>query len=339
MTAGSPDGAPRGHRIAIPRFPRRRADAPRRRRAAALVVATVLGTAGLTSTAGPAEATPWHVPPPGSEYVALGSSFAAGGGLLPVDPAGTGALCGRALTAYPYLVAKSLGLELENATCGGATIDNIVSVPQQLTDQNQTRSIDPQIRAVDRDTRLVTVTVGGNDVQYVTDLIAQACRGDLAVNPQSAFSNLLLSLGACNAPDDSAVKAALRGLQDEFVAMVHAIRARAPRARIVLVDYLTILPRNGKPCAELPIPQERQRFLLGVAHGLDLATEAAARRTGVESVAASRESRDHDVCSSDPWTTGYEASPNIMHPKEAGHAAVARALIRQLTSAGAATVP
>ncbi|MET8979477.1 SGNH/GDSL hydrolase family protein [Streptomyces sp. NPDC004539] len=319
-TTKSPDGSLRRHRIAIPG-----SRVLLRRKTAALIAATALGAACLTAMAAPAATTS-----PGSEYVALGSSFAAGAGLLPVDPADTGALCGRSLSAYPNLVAERLGLALKNATCGGATIDNIVSVPQQLTDQNGTHSLAPQIQAVDTDTRLVTVTVGGNDVKYVTNLIAQACRGDLAANPQSEFGNLLSSLGACDAPSDAEVKTALRGLRDEFVGMVRAVRSRAPQARIVLVDYLTILPANGEPCAVLPIPEERQRFLLNVARELSLATRTAARHTGVEFVAASKESRHHDVCSSDPWTTGYEASPTIMHPNTTGHAAVAGALIRQL---------
>src|SRR5690349_11030162 len=101
--------------------------------------------------------------------------------------------------------------------------------------------------------------------------------------------------------------------------LVHAVRERAPQARVVLVDYLTVIPENCKPCAAVPIPQERQKFLLEVARKLSIATELASQRIGVELVAASKVSRGHDACSTEPWvmarTLGDKRPPKAnYHP-------------------------
>lgn len=94
-----------------------------------------------------------------SSYTALGDSYAAGYGAgpskwlpRPLDP-----LCGRTSYAYPKVVAEALGLEsadvrrtFHNAACGGATTTSIMKT--QLS----------QIK----DSELVTMTVGGNEVDF-----------------------------------------------------------------------------------------------------------------------------------------------------------------------------
>ena len=56
-------------------------------------------------------------------------------------------------------------------------MDNVVSVPQ-LADPGGIRP--PQIEALTLDTRLVTVTVGGNDFSYLRNLIIYSCQAALA---------------------------------------------------------------------------------------------------------------------------------------------------------------
>ena len=80
-----------------------------------------------------------------------------------------------------------------------------------------------------------------------------------------------------------------------------------------------------------------------MARELSLATKHAAQQTGAEFVAASKISRNHDACSSEPWVTGYEATLGFehvftsMHPNVAGHAAVAQAVVDHVTSGAAPT--
>jgi lysophospholipase L1-like esterase len=111
----------------------------------------------LLLTAGTAVATGSSTLSPGARYVAIGSSYAAGFGIRPLEP-GSGA-CGRSEVDYPHLVAAKLRLQLDDVSCGGAVTANALDTPQGSTR--------PQIDAVTPQTRLVTLTIGGNDVNYV----------------------------------------------------------------------------------------------------------------------------------------------------------------------------
>ncbi|MFC0681536.1 SGNH/GDSL hydrolase family protein [Lysobacter korlensis] len=265
--------------------------------------------------------------------MALGSSFAAGSGLGPPDPKNAEGWSGATASAYPRLVADRLNLALVNAACGGAITDNVTTTRQEALDETGTRIVPLQIDAVDRDTDVVTITIGGNDVNYVGCLIAEAY---LAADPESPTSIAISKFGDITPWSDDEVARALDGLEVKLAAVVSAVQREAPRARILLVDYLTILPEDGEPCRAIPIPRERQRFLRQVAQRLSLATERAARLTGAEFVAVSNESRRHHACSPEPWVTGYRIADGVapMHPNEAGHVAVAAAVVRQLTGAG-----
>src|SRR5215218_2054364 len=97
-------------------------------------------------------------------YVALGSSFASGPGIDPIIDA----RCGRSGANYAHLVAERLGYDLIDVTCGGATVDDVLSRPQALMTGG---TVPPQLEAVGPDAELVTITVGGNDVEYLLTLL------------------------------------------------------------------------------------------------------------------------------------------------------------------------
>ncbi len=99
----------------------------------------------------------------GRRYVALGSSMAAGPGIVPRDKdAPLRAV--RSAANYPHLVAQRLGMDLVDVTYSGATTAHV------LTDRQHGEP--PQIDALDGSEALVTVTIGGNDVGYVPLLTA-----------------------------------------------------------------------------------------------------------------------------------------------------------------------
>jgi hypothetical protein len=62
---------------------------------------------------------------PGSRYVAMGSSFAAGPG-LPARVPGSPRRVGRSTGNYAHLVARALGLDLHDVTFSGATASDIL---------------------------------------------------------------------------------------------------------------------------------------------------------------------------------------------------------------------
>ena len=254
-------------------------------------------------------------------YVALGSSFAAGPGIEPIlDPG-----CGRSGNNYAHLVAERLGYELIDVTSGGATADDVLSRPQALLTGG---TVPPQLEAVTPDADLVTVTVGGNDVEYLLTLLRCSVQADPDGAPETARA-------VCGTPGDrEAVDAALDGLPGELAALVGAVRQRAPRARVVLVDYLTVVP--GRGTATFPMSEEHRVLCAGIGRRLEAATAAAARDSGAELVAASAISRDHAVGAAEPWITGWEFGDLLAggvapyHPNAAGMRAVADLLVAHL---------
>ena len=136
----------------------------------ATMVALMVGCSGEHTSAGSSTTAPpsspsTTAPPigsslaPGDRYVALGSSIASGFGISVQSTD-----CGRSNRNYPNLVAARYRLELIDVTCGAAVIPNVVDTPQGTHP--------PQITALTPDTKLVTVTVGGNDIGYNATALA-----------------------------------------------------------------------------------------------------------------------------------------------------------------------
>ena len=99
--------------------------------------------------------------PAGSRYVAMGSSFAAGPGISP-RAAASPRRAGRSSGNYAHLVARPLGLDLHDVTYSGATTGDIL--------RPSAAGQPAQLDAVTPDTRLVTITAGGNDVGFLPRL-------------------------------------------------------------------------------------------------------------------------------------------------------------------------
>ncbi len=102
-----------------------------------------------------------------SRYVALGSSFAAGIG-LGARLEGSPRACRRTANGYPQQLARLRELAITAVTCSGATTGHVLHVGQCREGA--------QVSAVNGETGLVTLTAGGNDVNYVGDLMLMAYR-------------------------------------------------------------------------------------------------------------------------------------------------------------------
>jgi lysophospholipase L1-like esterase len=237
-----------------------------------------------------------------SKYVALGSSFAAGPGIPPAEPGGPAA-CGRSSRNYANLVAGHLGLALTDATCSGATTANVLTTGQA--------GQPPQIQAVTADTKLVTMTIGGNDVDYLGSLGSYSCQDSGGTS--------------CGTVDQAAINAGLKAVGSRIAAVIDAVRARAPQARVVVVDYQTILPVAGPLCTGVPMSDAHLAFERSLRVRLDDATRAAAASRHATLVDVATASRTHDACSAVPWIEKYVVPAGIAsyHPKPAGMAAIA----------------
>lgn len=245
-------------------------------------------------------------------YVALGSSMAAGPGIWP-RAAGAPWGSGRSARNYPHLVAQRCGLELLDVTFSGATTAHVLADHQ--------RGKPPQITALNGSESLVTITIGGNDVGYVPLLMAASL-------PRTARWLPLLGARMSELLDHDARNQALDAVFESLCAVGHAVRERAPRARVFFVDYLTILPPAGTPAA--PLSQADADLGRHVAVTLERLTADAATATGCQVVRAAAASRDHHAWSAEPWTVKPtrtlvplpgRAAP--LHPNAAGMRAAA----------------
>lgn len=238
----------------------------------------------------------------GLDYVAMGSSFAAGPSIPPVQSSSGAAACSRSAGNYASIVARDTGANLTDVTCSGATTANILT-----TDQG---SQPPQINAVTSGTDLVTITIGGNDVNYLGSMVTYSCQNSGGTN--------------CGTVSQAAINTALGTVGQKIESVVNAVKARAPQARILLVSYSTLLPDTGG-CTGVPLTADQRTFERTVATRLAQAYIDTANRTGATLVRLASASHGHDACAADPWVEKYKPASGrtSYHPNEAGMKAAA----------------
>jgi lysophospholipase L1-like esterase len=246
---------------------------------------------------------------------ALGSSFAAGPGIDPIVDVGAM----RSGSNYAHLLAKATDARLVDLTVSGATTSNILDAPQQT----MTGEIyPPQIQGVPANADLVTVTAGGNDLQFIGSMLFAAWS---KADPNGWITQLLAENVADGIPrvDPHEVSAVAEGL----ARIVSAVRQTASGALIILVDYLTVITEHTPTGGDEPFTADELSELLRVQECLAEAYRMAAARAGVELLAVSDMSRDHGLGSTQPWVFGFRSDvENTMasfHPNRDGMQAVA----------------
>ena len=242
-------------------------------------------------------------------YVALGSSFAAGPGIRPAAR-DRPSRAHQSARNYPHLVAERCGYDLLDVTSSGATIKDVLQTSQFAQPA--------QITAITSDTDLVTVTIGGNDMGYIPSLIA-ACLPTWVPHLPLLGDRLGRATASAQAEDRRSV------VSEGISALLAAVRERAPRAQIVCVDYLTVLPPAFRE--DLPFREPDYLRLAALAADLNAAIADAAAVPDVELVRASEHSTQHHAWSEDPWTSGWTPpwtrGGAAFHPTSSGMAAVA----------------
>lgn len=251
---------------------------------------------------------------------ALGSSFAAGPGIDPVaDPAAM-----RSERNYAHQLAALVGADLVDLTVSGATTANVLDTPQQTVEG---ATFPPQLEGVPADADVVTITVGGNDLQFAAALLYTAWRRTDPDSPIVPMLGAMFGNGIAR-PTDEAVESTASGL----VRVVERVRDRAPGARILLVDYLTVLDDASAP-ATIFTEQEIDTFR-AIQTAIGKVFEDAAARTGVELIRASSLGADHALGSPEPWVQPFypvlAQTGGSFHPNEAGMTAIASELARVL---------
>ncbi len=312
---------------------------------------------GSLGGAGAAAAPMWPVPepypvtddpdevlasiPPGSEYVALGDSYSAGYGLSDPTRLPTGA-CGQSARDYPHRIASRFGLALTDVTCAGATSRDVVS-------GFQFRGVPPQIRSLSERTRLVTLTIGGNDADLfgtAASCLALSSRGPVfsGRDAPSCRSTLVQ-----DGEDQLGIRIRSRvalGIAETLA----AVRAAAPNAVVVFLGYPAIFPdaehtpkggcfrsaldlgtlTGSFPSDTFPFTNTDVRYLHGVQEELNDVSVAAARAAGVRFVDVFSRTQARSACAtSGSYVAGVslegsgnlsriDLEPGALHPNGRG---------------------
>ena len=264
-----------------------------------------------------------------ARYVALGDSYVAGP-LLP-EPYGEPIDCGRARSNWPAQVARAIDARVfVDASCGSAKSADMTA-EQRAPLGSKVR---PQFDALTVDTDLVTVGIGGNDVGF--DSLAKGCInllpfpiGDAPWGRPCVQKNVF---GSWDKTSDKIART-----RPKVEAVLDGIRARSPRARILLVGYPVALPDSGVGCwPRVPVLDPDVRYLRDKYREMNRMLADAAAARGAEFVDVYTPSIGHDVCQQYPnaWVNTINLDPPglPLHPNIRSHtrtaAVVAAAIAR-----------
>lgn len=248
------------------------------------------------------------------EYVALGDSYAAFG-----DQSGVAAPCGRSASNYPGLLDANPAVgELTDVTCGGAVTEDLFEA--------QHPGVAPQLEALDEDTDLVTLSIGGNDVGF--GLIVQCITGGLPGSPRDCESELGTTVSGLIADvygEDGAV--------DEIYA---EIAERVPGTTVIATQYLPLMPASDADgCAFTQfVGDENLEWAREITQEINDAVDDAARRNGHVSVLPVDDT-DRSGCApaDERWVVFADGSENNaapFHPTALGQQAMAAAIAAAL---------
>ncbi|MEU2437167.1 SGNH/GDSL hydrolase family protein [Streptomyces rubradiris] len=233
-----------------------------------------LGTLALGLGAAPAQAAT------SLDYAALGDSYSAASGVLPVDL--TSPLCLRSTANYPHVIADRTGARLTDVTCGAAQTKHFT--------ESQYPGVAPQADAVTAETDLVTLTIGGNDNgTFINAVTACGTAGILSGGQGSPCKDKYGTSfdDQIDASTYPALKAALG-----------AVRAKAPHAKVAVLGYPWITPAKADPSCfvKLPLATGDVPYLHSLQAHLNAVVRRAAEETGAVYVDFAEASAGHDAC-------------------------------------------
>jgi hypothetical protein len=207
---------------------------------------------GQVATPTPTTPPPTLPPPQNFKYVALGDSYSSGEGIEPFwEPTNK---CHRSIEAYAMFIEepgkegtaifdriRRGGVEWGFQACSGSETKNVL--PTRLGGEPRPNDPLPQLELVrtkdkgnkndlpvDAATDLVTITIGGNDVEFKSILQFCATRRDCTT---TQFKGKSLK---------SYITSQLNALGPDLNKVYRQIHKQAPHARIIVAGYPQIFP-------------------------------------------------------------------------------------------------
>jgi lysophospholipase L1-like esterase len=250
--------------------------------------------------------------------VALGDSYTAGL-LAPLATDTNTPGCFRSSANYAARVAASLHApRFIDAACESAGVAAMTSSQRTAAGTNP-----PQLSALSGDDSVVMLTLSGDDMGF-THVLADCMElslSDLAGAP-------------CQRHYQGQVAQLISGERPKMATVLSAIRARAPRARVLLLGYPDLFPQRGGCWPAVPITNGDIAFLRGAEQRLDAMLAGVASAAGVTYVDTFRVTVGHDFCQNANNRDVEGLIPATMtysfHPNSRGQAAMATAVLAAL---------
>jgi lysophospholipase L1-like esterase len=287
--------------------------------AAALAAAPATASAVLAADSATASAP--NLPALSGPIVALGDSYTAGA-LLPTDLRARPLGCLRSIRAYPVRVAAALGASLTDVACSSAGVADMTSA--QRTDLGTNP---PQLDALAPDDSVVMLTLSGDDIGF--ENVLNECMELSFTDPWGSPCRAHYTSGGTDR-----LAALVKSEGPRMTAVLSAIAARAPQARIVVVGYPDMFPLSGGCWPAVPITDGDIGYLRGIELQLNAMLAADAKAAGATFVNTYTPTIGHDFCQPETIRDVEGLLPGSLalpfHPNARGQAAIAAAVLAAL---------
>jgi lysophospholipase L1-like esterase len=245
------------------------------------------------------------------QYAALGDSVAAGDGLTPSNSNRVNLACGRSSQSYPYILAASLKMHLDHLACSGASLTQGLYGSQQVGNL----VLIAQIRQAFKDgtPKLITITIGANDIDW-SDVLTQCYTS------------------GCSSVNMQVLQARFVALQHKLSVALATIQIQSKDAhehtppRVVLTGYYAVFSNPQPVCSNTGNLTAGDITWINNEEGKlnTILRQSTAPFSFAKYVPLNF--AKHELCSADPWIQGLQdAAP--FHPNVQGQKAIAQTLL------------
>jgi lysophospholipase L1-like esterase len=273
----------------------------------------------------------------GKSYVAMGDSFSAGEGVPAFDPATDTAgppenRCHRSNSAYSKLLNGNTNLRWNLTAfvaCSGATTSDVI---------NGKWSEPPQVNALSSSTQVVTITIGGNDVEF--EAFAKQCIGWPNYDPLAVCDAGSSEYQTTMSKLDNVLPGNLARTTAGTEGVLVRIRRAAPNARIYVIGYPQLAPPSTEPhqwpwCSWINSESEHTAAR-DVVTRLNLRLQQAvslmdASFSFIDPNAASSPFAGHELCDSESYFNGPQVpAAYSLHPNSKGQDAYRQLVVSRV---------
>jgi lysophospholipase L1-like esterase len=279
-------------------------------------------------------------------YLNMGDSFSSGEGTGGPWDSGTNQssgspqnMCHRSSNSYSGQFASQSGVwrAVTNVACSGDTTYELTNSPDSTCTQFspnyypcnrmqvQAYGEQPQVSHITANTGLITITIGGNDLN-LPGLVTNCYSKFDVITRNNCFLDTFNSDFITNQVDTLAANT-LEPAYDAIKAKVSSVGAHPT---IVVLTYPQTFPNNWSGvCVGLPAPitsPEMSNAMRNVVSAMNAQVKIAAAYAGFTVLDEEGKFLGHEECTPDPWVNdlGFLGTDNdALHPKTQGYAIMA----------------